>query len=100
MRWQEDVVKGLLSARAAGVTDFAAAWRRATCSLQRPRDWVNTDSDLIPFSTWFRCACQREWEGQLHADYINLRALLDDETATSSRVRTQATSTERAIVIA
>ena len=100
MSWQHDVVDGLLEQRAAGVRDFGTAWRRATRGLQRPRDWINADSELVPFSTWFRGACQREWDGQLYADYINLRDLVGDDTSTSSRMRTSAPSAERARVIA
>lgn len=101
MSWQHDVVDGLLEQRAAGVRDFATAWRRATRGLQRPRDWVGGDHLGIPYSTWFRAQCQREWDGECCADFINLRDLLGGEgAANASRVRTKATSAERAHVIA
>lgn len=79
------MLEGLLEARGAGEREFGRAWRHAerrarACGVQRPRDYVSVteDPDWLPFSSFFRRACRREWDGEVYADYLGLRELLED----------------------
>ncbi len=91
MTWDVVMVEELLAARASGVRDFGKAWRRAERRARergypRPRDWTRRDAEIMPFSAWFHDQCEREWRGQLHADYAALRELLPDGCG-AARVR-------------
>ena len=66
------MVRFMREQRATGVLDFDTAWRRASnrCRLlgkPRPRDFnrapQNDDEGWLPYSTFFRAACRRYWNG-------------------------------------
>lgn len=87
MDWSTLMLEGLLEARQLGEQDFPRAWRRATrraeaAGVRRPRDFTATsneeDEGWLPFSTFFRKACEREWCGRVHTDFLNLRGMLED----------------------
>lgn len=75
--WSSTMVEGLLAARAGGERDFMRAWRWAQARAEergfpRPRDLTpppDAGDDWLPFSTFFRRACEREWEGRASMDY-------------------------------
>lgn len=79
------MVAGLLAERQAGELDFARAWRHASNraaaeGITRPRDFIlgdDADEDWLPFSTFFRFACEREWHGLERVDYAGLRAVIE-----------------------
>lgn len=83
LRWDTEIVALLVELRAMGERDFDRAWRLASRiarerGLSRPRDFTGHDGETIPFSTWYREACRREWCGLVAADFQGLRELLMD----------------------
>lgn len=94
MSWQHAMLEGLLQARAGGEVDFARAWRSAqrkarARGFSKPRDlrapeWA--DEDWLPFSAFFRRACESEWCGRASADYAGLRDLVGDAAGARQRV--------------
>lgn len=83
MPWAREMTQLLAEQRQAGITDFPIAWTRAVklCTHtapqgkngRRPAD----DPDCLPFGEFYRQACEREWNGQVHHDYAGLRELAD-----------------------
>jgi len=66
------MVAFMIDLRAAGVEDFDLAWRRASARCRflgkpRPLDYnrapQNDDEGWLPYSTFFRHACRRYWNG-------------------------------------
>ncbi len=84
-RWQARTLELLLEAKACGETDFAKAWRRAQRlaaaeGVFKPKDRrrpPDEGPDWQPASTFWRHACEREWNGLVDVDYAGLRELLD-----------------------
>ena len=81
------MVEQLLLQHARGERDFARAWRRAqvvcrAAGWPRPRDFYKgpADEGWLPFSTFFRRQCEREWHGRVHVDYAGLREMLQDSS--------------------
>lgn len=99
MSWEHTMLEGLLEARAGGERDFARAWRHAerrarAAGVLRPRDYIargDQDEDWLPFSSFFRRACQREWEGRAHADFAGLRAVIEEAASDDVRGAEQRT---------
>jgi hypothetical protein len=77
----QELVDLLRRQRAAGETDFDAAWRRASlgCSYLPPingrREQLTLeDADEVPLVVFYREACRKEWHGHATADYSALRS--------------------------
>lgn len=109
--WSAAMVRLLLEQRAAGVVDFASAWRKAAAKgraqgVVRPRDYYGggrrDDPDWLPFSSFFRRACEREWYGQVRLDFANLRELLADrdEARSASHQLGPTRHADRSVLIA
>ena len=81
--WTGRVVDGLIQLRADGETDFEFAWLVVACVAgkwsQKIGRGLPDDDEYLPFDAFFRRACEREWYGEDHVDYIGLVQLLVDE---------------------
>lgn len=104
--WHEQMVQLLIEQRRAGELDFGRAWRRAqaACSSPRPRDFVvngNADDEgWLPYSTFVRHACEREWHGLVHTDFLHLRELLEDSGLSSATPREKIVGASRVQILA
>lgn len=93
----------LLEQRAAGETEFARAWRRASRQIPRPRDFTHPELDdpgWMPFSTFFRVACEREWRGVVFTDYLGLREMLEDGGLSTAHPREMQAAGSRVKILA
>lgn len=74
LQWARQMVRLLIEQREGGVVSFTVAWRRAGClTSARSPDPRGGDG----FYSFFRRACQREWNGEVCADYRALLELAD-----------------------
>jgi hypothetical protein len=110
--WDTRMVELLIHARRAGEHDFGRAWRWALEvarreGLGRPQDFRGEsqarregDEGWLPWSSFFRRACQREWNGQVKADYLGLPELLNDSGLSTSSDAGAETQNSRVQLIA
>lgn len=75
LQWARQMVRLLIEQRESGVVSFSLAWGRAK-GLTTARQPSQGGSEY-DFYSFFRRACQREWNGEVRTDYRALVELAD-----------------------